>query len=78
MKSLTATRSSGWRSRAAYGVGHFVPTTAVLARPAPHLIHAKAKAFFRVKAPAWLRSSGDASKAARLRQPLLLGRRHEM
>ena len=38
-----------------------VATTAVLARPAPHLIHAKAKAFFRLKAPARLRSSGDAS-----------------
>jgi len=56
------------------GVGHFVPTTAVLARPA----RKKAKAFFRSTAPAWLRSSGDASKAARLRQPLLLRRRHEM
>ncbi len=59
--------SSGWRSCAAYVVGHFVPTAAVLAKPARN----RAKALFRSKAPAWLRSSGDDEKAAHLRQPLL-------
>ena len=59
--------SGGWRSCAAYVVGHFVPTTAVLTTPARN----KAKALFRLKAPALLRSSGDDSKAAHLRQPPL-------
>src|SRR5687768_9591106 len=48
-------------------VGHFVPTTAVLTTPARN----KAKALFRLKAPALLRSSGDDEKATHLRQPLL-------
>ena len=47
--------------------GTKVPTTAVLAKPARN----RAKALFRLKAPALLRSSGDDSKAAHLRQPLL-------
>jgi hypothetical protein len=55
-------------------VGHFVPTTAVLAKPARN----KAKALFRSKAPARLRSSGDDSKAAHLRQPLLWRRRLDL
>ena len=59
--------SSGWRSCAAYVVGHFVPTTAVLTTPAQK----RAKALFCLKAPALLRSSGDDEKAAHLRQPLL-------
>jgi len=48
-------------------VGHFVPTAAVLTTPARN----KAKALFRLKAPALLRSSGDDEKATHLRQPLL-------
>ena len=48
-------------------VGHFVPTTAVLTTPAQK----RAKALFCLKTPALLRSSGDDSKAAHLRQPLL-------
>ncbi len=47
--------------------GTKVPTTAVLATPARN----RAKALFRSTAPALLRSSGDDSKAAQLRQPLL-------
>ena len=52
--------------------GTKVPTTAVLTTPA----RKKAKALFRLKAPALLLCSGDDSKAAQLRQPLLwkLGR----
>ena len=47
--------------------GTKVPTTAVLTTPARN----RAKALFRSTAPALLRSSGDALKAAHLRQPLL-------
>ena len=47
--------------------GTKVPTTAVLTTPAQK----RAKALFCSTAPAWLRSSGDDSKAAHLRQPLL-------
>jgi len=64
---LTFGSSGGWRSCAAYVVGHFVPTTAVLTTPAQK----KAKAFFCSTPPALLCSSGDDSKAVQLRQPLL-------
>ena len=50
------------------GVGHVVPTTAVLTTPAQK----KAKAFFCLTAPALLRSSGDAPKAGPLRPTLAL------
>ena len=56
-----------WAELACLGVGHVVPTTAVLTPSARN----KAKALFRSTAPALLRSSGDDSKAAQLRQPLL-------
>ena len=56
-----------WAELPCLGVGHSVPTTAVLATPARN----KAKALFRLKDPALLRSSGDAPKAAHLRPTLV-------
>jgi len=52
-----------WAELLCLGVGHFVPTTAVLTTPAQK----KAKTFFCLTAPALLRSSGDAPKAGQLR-----------
>jgi hypothetical protein len=57
-----------WAKLPCLGVGHFVPTAAVLTTPAQK----KAKAFFCSKAPALLRSSGDAPKAGHLRPTLAL------
>ena len=56
-----------WAELPCLGVGHSVPTTAVLTTPAQE----RAKALFCLRAPALLRSSGDAPKAAHLR-PMLV------
>jgi hypothetical protein len=55
-----------WAKLPCLDVGHFVPTTAVLTTPAQK----RAKALFCSKAPALLRSSGDAPKAGHLRPTL--------
>ncbi len=61
-------RASVGRSWPAWASGTEVPTTAVLTTPARN----KAKALFRLKTPALLRSSGDAPKAGQLRPTLAL------
>ena len=57
-----------WAELPAWASGTEVPTTAVLTTPARN----KAKALFRLTAPALLRSSGDAPKAGQLRPTLAL------
>jgi len=55
--------SIGWRSCTAYGVGHFVPTTAVLT-PAAGLQTRCAQTGRPLTTPLALRSSGDDSEGS--------------